>query len=273
MDFQHDYKKKYGQNFLNTDIFDSANEFLDHCDIHRESIVIEIGPGSGNLTIELVEIAKSVISIEVDSDLYPRLEQLEHLNQNLRIVKSDVLDIDFGEFLKQFEHEKDVLIMGSLPYNISKKIIDNILKCFPIFSNIRGCFLIQKEVAEDYAAVKPKATFLSSLTNVYAEPKYLHTIKKEKFYPIPKVDGGIISLKHSTKSTFHLIKNMDISIEKFIKFIKICYSHPRKTLFNNLKSYKLREGEFINLGFSTNVRPAELDNDDWLKLYGFIISR
>lgn len=282
----HHFKKYFGQNFLRSE---NISKRLAHSLKDEIDTVIEIGPGNGQVTKHLLDRYKNVYSVEIDAELYPVLEEKFKDNENFHLVKSDVLRLeisdqrletsnsedtgfkiqDSGDEQQEFgelgiENWKlkinDYSVVGSLPYNISKKIINKFLKLEHKPKEM--VFLIQKEVAEDYAVKPPKATFLSNLVNAYGEIEYLETIKKEEFYPTPKVDGGVIRI-------FNINKNPD---EKFIKFIKGCFASPRKTLLNNLSNLLRIDKEMIlkafgDISVTEKVRASEITIDDFEKLY------
>lgn len=116
---------------------------------------------------------------------------------------------------------------------------------------------MQDEVAKDYVSRIPKASFLYNFVKIYSNPKKLKSIPAEKFYPKPKVDGGIITL---TLRTEPAVKDP----EGFIKFMRVGFSSPRKSLKNNLKPFKNLQ---LPKNFSENQRAQELEFEDWVEFY------
>lgn len=242
----HNFKKQFGQNFLQSkkyldDIYSTIN-------ISDKDIMLEVGPGQGALTSRLVKSGAIIKSIEIDYSLYKHLYSEFERYSNWNLIEKDILQLNLSEL-------SATKMVGNLPYNISKKIIMNFLQ-----SNIQEAyFLIQKEVAEDYAC-KIDNTFLGNMVKAYGTCEYLFTVPKEQFVPTPKVDGGYIKI----------IKHKDIDIvkaEELIKFIHSCFSHPRKTLINNLKHIKNIRVHFESLNLNPNIRPHEMLFENFQKLF------
>lgn len=263
---RHNFKKSLGQNFLNSSRF--IFELIDPLDLSEDDLVIEIGPGDGAVTRRLLETGANVICIEKDYDLLPKLIQKFKDFDNFDLVHFDVMKVNLTEMLVQNFGDQpffNVKITGSLPYNISKKIIKKFLKINNNDDRIQVdvmSFIVQNEVAKQIVAKPPKATYLSNYLKVYAEIKKSKTIPASQFTPRPKVDGGIIVLYPKEG-----IQNA----ESINKLLKVGFASPRKTLLNNLKSNKdfksLKLTELLNkANISERARPAEVEFDQWLKL-------
>jgi 16S rRNA (adenine1518-N6/adenine1519-N6)-dimethyltransferase len=256
------FRKEWGQNFLTSR--DWAKKLVGAANITRDDIVLEIGAGAGMVTQYLVEVARKVIAIEIDKRFVKLMKNRfkeEIDNEKLEIKNEDVLKIEVeGCWLKARNYK----LVGSLPYNISKKIIKKFLEEERFPSSIT--VIIQKEVAEDYVAKVPKATFLSNYVKIFGEAEFVDVVPKEVFNPMPKVDGAIIQLK--IKSEKLKVKDWD----KFTKFLKSAFLNPRKKLINNLSGiYKLEKSKlakiFGSIGIEVNARAANLQFEEWLGLY------
>ena len=256
----HNFKKQFGQNFLKNDIW--ASKIVDYLDLKEGEMVIEIGPGQGALTEKLIDTKVQVFSVEIDNELLPFLSTKFSSFPNFHLINSDIMDLDIES--KGPRHYK---VCGSLPYNISKNIISKFLltKNKPQIM----VFIIQKEVAEDYSAKAPKSSFLSNFAGIYSDVTYKNTIPRTDFYPVPEVNGGIIS--------FENIKEKLPDPEKLIKFIKIGYSQPRKKLSANISSLFLNkqkaEEALLSIGLKDNIRPSELNFKDWRNLHDLVLSK
>ncbi|XOB42768.1 MAG: 16S rRNA (adenine(1518)-N(6)/adenine(1519)-N(6))-dimethyltransferase RsmA [Candidatus Nealsonbacteria bacterium] len=250
--------KKLGQNFL---IDEKAfDKILKATNLSKNDVVIEIGPGIGNLTVKLAQKAKKVIAIEKDKRMCEILEK-ELKNQeikNVQIINNDVLKLNPILYtLKPYK------IIANLPYYITSAVIRKFLEFKkPPESMI---LMIQKEVAQRICAKPTKMSLLAVSVQFYAKPKIISYISKKSFWPEPKVDSAIIKIvplktKFSKKFT-----------EKFFKIVKAGFSHPRKQLINNLaKKLKLEKERIREWLLENNVQPSQraetLGVDEWQKL-------
>lgn len=250
------FKKQFGQNFLRNS--SDAIKMIKGLAVGPEDTVIEIGPGHGAVTDLLLGKVGRIILVEIDNDLIDFLKNKYAHNKEIEIIHSDVMRIDIADL----KIEGNYKVTGSLPYNISKKIIEKFLKVEP--KPLLMSFLIQKEVAEDYASKPPKAAFLSNFAQIYSDVEYLGKVPKNHFFPTPKVDGGILK--------FRFKENIPDYAEELGGFIKMGYSSPRKKLITNLfVGLKLSktdiENHFKILHLNENVRAAELTLVEWQEIF------
>lgn len=254
--YKHNFKKQFGQNFLKSPTH--IKKLVDGAEITPEDIIVEVGPGNGAATRHLLEQAKQVIALEIDSELIEPLQDEFTEFSNFEVINIDALEFKPEEYFGQGEEYKFV---SSLPYNISKPLIKKFLtnQHPPKLMSV----ILQKEVAQDYVAQAPKSTFLSDFAHIYAEVKYLGKIPARYFHPKPKVDGGILQ--------FRLKDDINPEeAEKLCKFIRAGFTHPRKTLVHNLSiaGYDKEEirQKLIAMGLSEQVRAAELEINVYEKL-------
>ena len=254
----NNFKKHFGQNFIRD--FEAINKAIQALDIQPDDIVIEIGPGDGKVTEHLVQKCQGLILIEIDNELVARLRDKFTDAQNLNIINKSVLDVDFDEVVGPGKKYK---VIGSLPYNISKKIIKKLIETEN--RPQRMSFIVQKEVARSYSAIIPDATFLANFSSIYYDVKYIGTVKKEKFVPRPQVDGGIIQFTLKQKPEVN-----PEDYEKFTKFLFNCFRQPRKKLKNVLKSIYIGtdwEEAFQKLKIDSSSRAANLKLTDFINLH------
>ena len=222
-----EYKKSLGQNFLIDK--NIINKIINSIDLKEESLIIEIGPGSGALTKELVKLSANIISFEIDTRLKSELDKLCNENSNLEIIYEDFLKINLKEFLKQKKY-KNLYFVANLPYYITTAIINKITE----ESNPNEMILmVQKEVADRFSA-HPNTRDYGSIS-VFLQYNYdiskVVLVPKTCFYPSPKVDSVVI--KFETREN----KVKALNEEKFYKLIKDSFQFKRKNLRNNLKGY------------------------------------
>jgi 16S rRNA (adenine1518-N6/adenine1519-N6)-dimethyltransferase len=258
--------KHLGQNFLTNSKISSR--FINECDLTSATNAVEIGPGKGALTFQIASKVNKLVCIEKDPRLALFVSQKaeEQGIDNIQIINQDVLEIEPSSLPKNYK------LIGSLPFNISKQIIK---KFFEIDNSPENMFLIlQKEVAEDYSAKPPNATFLSNYVQIYGSCKYLFTIKKGNFRPVPKVDAAAVKIFHEKQPQSNSIGKKDPLITnkaRFGRFIKTIFHKPRKILKNNLKTLTLSNkdrfledaSEIVN----TQKRPQEIEFDQIKKLF------
>lgn len=267
---KHNFKKFFGQNFLKNTRF--AERLIHALEIKPGETVIEIGPGDGMVTNLLLNKEANVICIEVDYDLIPNLIRRFGDNPNFHIVHQDVLEANYDEIISKYSEQKEFKVTGSLPYNISKVIIRKLIEYSLSESTheLKGMsFILQDEVAKDYVALAPKASFLSNYARIYTDVKKFESIPAQQFYPMPKVNGGIIYFEFKTPVENH---------KEIMKLVKVGFASPRKTLAKNLKNTKQYtpeqlENAYKELGLVGTVRPAEIDNEMWIKLYEILKSK
>jgi 16S rRNA (adenine1518-N6/adenine1519-N6)-dimethyltransferase len=261
-------KKSLGQNFLiNPKI---AERIVIEAGVSSKDVILEIGPGTGNLTKFLLKKAKKVIAIEKDDILAEELCQkfkTDIENNKLEIQKADVLSLDTKD-LGQYQ------IVANIPYNITGAI----LKKFLTEENkpTSMTLMIQKEVAERIIARDHKESLLSISVKAYGEPKILFKVGRGNFYPAPNVDSAIINIKNISRKNFIDTSRalMDgarhdfaKSEEKFWEIVKLGFAHKRKKLSGNLKSI-LKDGSIISVPKKDlgNSRAEDLILADWLEL-------
>ncbi|MCL4392989.1 rRNA adenine N(6)-methyltransferase family protein [Patescibacteria group bacterium] len=224
-------KKSLGQNFITNKKYIPNLLSL----INKEDLVIEIGPGSGNITEALYKKTEDLILIEKD-ERFERL--LKEKFPKAKIYIQDVLDFDLS-LIHQYK------VVGALPYYISKDIISKFLKGENRAETIS--VILQKEVAAKYTK---SGQLLYNTLLIYADTIIADAkIAKENFYPRPKIDSQIIHIKD-----IHKYNKEDKSLETFIKS---GYKNPRK---------KLKASIEVPYDFK-DLRAHELSFEDWTKLF------
>ncbi len=240
-------KKSLGQNFFINEHL--GEKIINYIAQENLDLIVEIGPGRGFFTKKLSKLTSDLLLIEKD-DL---------LAQELKLTYPNILNIDFLEWnLKELISSKKTLFFGSLPYNVSKPIIQKVISSE--FFNSNCYFIIQKEVAEKYTAKSPNSNILSLKSQLFAEPTKLFDISSGSFFPSPKVTSSLIRFAPQHQK-------IQINSEKFIKFLEKCFRSPRKTLRNNLKDTSFN----IDTTSLLDKRPQELTLNDYLFLFNNLI--
>lgn len=243
-------KKKFGQNF----IIDKniINNIINGSEIDKETLVVEIGPGMGALTTELVKKAKNVLCYEIDTTLKPILSKIEA--SNLEIIYEDFLKRNVKKDLEKYNCQK-IHLVANLPYYITTPILIKVLEDQLNIDKI--VVMVQKEVGDRFKAKEGSKDYssLSILFNYHYTITKLMDISRNVFVPKPNVDSIVLTM--NKKDNKEYIEDIDI----FYKLIRDAFKYKRKNIRNNLKDYNLTLIESIlkNYGFDLNSRAEQLN--------------
>lgn len=227
-----DYKKSLGQNFLMDK--NIIKKISDSVEPNENDLIVEIGPGAGALTKELVKKNCDVICFEIDTRLKEILENIE--SDRLRIVFNDFLKVNLKEYIDEKKYDK-IHFIGNLPYYITTAIINKIIsESTPEDITV----MVQKEVGDRFMS-KPNSRDYGSLS-VFLQYNFdvskVVNVNKRCFEPIPKVDSVVVKLKKNKKYQAN-------DEEKFYKLVKDSFTQKRKNIRNNLRNYDLNKIEEI----------------------------
>lgn len=219
------FKKDLGQNFLVDEKV--LSDIVDAADISEEDIVIEIGPGVGTLTRELLKRAKKVIAIELDKRLISILKDELKEFSNLTIINEDALKVDFNKLIAD---NSSVKIVANLPYYLTTPIVTKLLKEEHNFKSLT--FMIQKEVAERIAADPDNKAYgaLTLFVQYYCSANIIRKVSPNCFIPRPKVESMVIKLDKLSAPPVELLDE-----KMFFKLIRAAFNMRRKTLWNATK--------------------------------------
>ncbi len=258
--------QRLGQHFLeDRSVIDAI---IEAADLNSDDTVVEVGPGRGALTGDLVERAGRVLLLEFDEDLADRLAFKYESNPNVRVLNVDARD--FGSDLDPWLVENDYKVVANLPYYAANPITRNFLESTrkPELMVI----MVQREVANDMSAKPGDMSLLSLAVQIYSTADHVVNAPPECFNPPPKVHSSVIKLvpTEETRITFE-------SADDFFKLARSGFKSPRKQLHNSLS-----DGLFIPLedaralveqtGFETSRRPSTLSLADWQVLYDVWVS-
>lgn len=227
------FSKSLGQNFL---IDDSVlTDIVDGAEVNKDDLIIEIGPGVGSLTAQLIGKAKKVVSIELDNDLIPILQEELGQYENFTLIHKDALKVDFNEIIGD---EKSVKLVANLPYYVTTPIIVKLLKDNYNFKSLT--IMIQKEVAERINAEPNCKEYgaLSLLVQYYCNTKIVRKVSPGSFIPRPKVDSIVIRLDRLSE------KRVEVKDEKLMfEIIRNAFNMRRKTMWNAVKFLGMKKEE------------------------------
>jgi len=251
-------KKSLGQNFLIDK--NILKKIIKYADIYNNN-VIEIGPGSGNLTNEIInQNPKSLTLIEKDKNLFTKLKNELAFKKNITIINKDILDIDLEKLVKP-----ETIIIGNLPYNISSQILASLIKFKKWPPNYKQLILMfQKEVAERINAKMGSIKYgrISLLTSSRLSTKNSFDVSPNCFYPKPKVNSSVLIMEPIINNNFHVknIENLEKISHKFFSKKRKKINKVFKELFKN--PFEVSKKLQINL----DLRPSQLSDIEYFKI-------
>jgi 16S rRNA (adenine1518-N6/adenine1519-N6)-dimethyltransferase len=255
-------RKRLGQHFLvDRNILDKV---IRTAQVGEEDVVLEVGPGLGEMTLALAHRAKRVIAVEIDPRLVAILEKKMEDYPNVEVVRSDILRLDFNHFFKK-EGER-IKVVANLPYQISTPLIFHFIELREFFSTLT--LMLQKEVAERMVAPPGRKEYgpLSIFIQMFSDISIPFFIKPSAFFPPPKVESAVVHMAWKEKP---LIGKNDEAW--FKKVVKACFGYRRKTLINALKHSELTLPESLKLemeeiGIDPRRRPETLTIQEFISL-------
>ena len=259
-------KKRLGQNFLiNADVI---ADIIDFAQITKDDVVLEIGPGVGFVTEQLVKHAKKVIAVELDEEAIKELEKLEC--DNLQIIHNDILKTDLSELC-----DEEIKVVANIPYYITSPIIAHLLGEIDDLNNknrnkIKDIILmVQEEVARRMAADEnsqgKQYGLLTILSQFWADVKILRLVGRKSFYPAPKVNSALVQLEVRKEPKLKLT-----DYTHFRKTVKAGFAQRRKNIKNCLLNGGFLKENIIKalstLGIDENTRGEKLSIEMFGKL-------
>ena len=259
-------KKRLGQNFLIDG--QTIADIIDFANIQPEDTVIEIGPGVGFVTEQLVKQAKQVIAIELDEEAIKELEKLDA--PNLKIIHNDILKQDLSELC-----DGKIKVVANIPYYITSPIIAHLLGEIDDLNNKNRnkitdiLLMVQEEVARRMVANENSSGkqygLLTILSQFWADVEIMKLVGRRSFYPAPKVNSALVKLVVREKPLLDLT-----DYKHFRKVIKAGFSQRRKNIKNCLMSGGFTKDKIQtalkSLGLDENIRGEKLSIEMFGKL-------
>ena len=255
-------KKHFSQNFL-TD-FEAVNDAVNSLDVKENEQVIEVGPGLGALTQELLDRNYSVDAYEIDEDMVNHLYSHFQRYPKFSLQNVDFLKVDLSKY-----EGKRIKFISNVPYNITTPLIEKIVTS----SLDIGCFefMVQKEVydrikakvgSKDYAPLNIFIEYVGKLSVV-------RKVSYKCFIPMPNVDSIILKIDF----TKEICKDVNFN-KLFVEVTKACFLLRRKTILNNLTSYLKNKEKAMDVLSKANInvmtRPEQMSLGDYLNLTNII---
>lgn len=246
-------KKSLGQHWLKDRSM--LSEIAICAELEPSDTVLEIGPGLGTLTSELLKRAGRVVTVELDTELASKLPS-QFPGTNLTVLNQDILEFDLTSLPKGYK------VVANVPYYITSKIVRTLLESANKPSLI--VLLVQKEVAERIVSGPGDMSILAISAQVYSEVSLGVVVPSSYFTPPPKVDSQVVILKTLPEP---LIKDE----KHFFRVVKAGFSSPRKKLRSSLAaglaSPKPQAENYLRqANINPGSRAEQLSVDDWMRL-------
>ena len=261
--------KRYGQNFLIDD--NMLEEIVNSADITKDDLVIEIGPGLGNLTEYILSRAKYAILVEIDLKMIKVLKDRFKDRKNYILINDDILKVNIDKLVEEIKSKNDlsfrsVKVVANLPYYITTPIIFKLLEDENSISDIT--VMVQKEVAQRMVA-KPKSKdfgILTLMVDYFSNANIIVLVQNSSFIPEPGVMSAVINLKKNRK---YSVKNEKM----FFELIHKAFAQRRKKMINSLSSTNFNnmtkqelEDLFKRCNLDFNTRAEELTIEEFIEL-------
>ena len=250
----HRPRKRFGQNFLHDPAV--IQRIVDAIHPVPGQALVEIGPGEGALSRELLPRLGALDVVELDRDLVPRLQSTCEGLGELRIHQADALQFDFCQLSPG---PGQLRVVGNLPYNISTPLLFHLLDNSACIRDMH--FMLQKEVVERITARPGSGQYgrLSVMLQYHCATEMLFTVGPGAFRPAPKVESAVVRL------TPHASPPVETDPEKLARLVRAAFAQRRKTLRNNLRGL-LDTAAIEAAGIDPGLRPERLSLEDFARL-------
>lgn len=248
-------KKELGQHWLTDRAI--LSDIAEAGGIEQKDTVLEIGPGLGTLTSELLKRAWKVVAVEFDPDLAAKLPG-QFPGKNLSVLHEDILSFDLDTL------PEDYVVIANVPYYITSKIVQKLMTADN--PPRTAVLLVQKEVAQRIAAEPGDMSILAVSAQVYAEATLDIEVPRDFFTPPPKVDSQVIVLERRPEPLVATGEQ-----PAFFKVVKAGFSAKRKKLRSSLSgglgiSKPEAESALGQAGISADLRAEDLSIEEWMRL-------
>lgn len=257
--------KQLSQNFLIDQ--NILKKTVRAAEVQPGDLVLEIGPGPGSLTEQLLAGGARVVAVEKDQRLAHALQRLRNADRQLDVYSEDIMEFPFQEALgKHLKPGEKAKLVANLPYHLTTPLLALCIPLHALFSSI--VVMVQEEVARRFTA-QPKTSEYSSFTlflNYYSHPKYGFKVSRSCFYPSPSVDSAVVQ--------FALKPPPSVSDEKaFFETTRAAFTQRRKMLRASLKlryPAQLIEQALSQSGLDPCSRPEELSLMQFMQFFELI---
>ncbi len=248
-------KKHLGQNFLVDP--GALTSVAEAAKVGTNDLVLEIGPGTGNLTAELLRRGARVVAVEKDEEMLPTLR--ERFAAEIASAQLDLREGDALEFDAATLPAGEWKLVANIPYYITGAILERYLGGERQPS--RASLLVQKEVAER-AVSNGRQSILSTSVKIYGNPRITRKVPAGAFRPAPTVDSAVLAIENISRARLG-----GVADETFFRVVRQGFAHPRKFVRRNLEGLVSAEA-FAACGVPDKARAEELGLEAWVCLAG-----
>lgn len=257
-------RHRFGQNFMIDQ--NLVRIVADAGQIAAGDLVIEVGPGTGSLTEELLSRAGAVVAVEIDRDLAGLLRARLAGNVKFSLIEGDALDSKHelnaqlaGTISRALQDGRRPKLVANLPYNIASPLIIDLL----IEGTELLAFTVQKEVAERLRATAGTKEYgvLSIMAQLLGEVEVLRTLPAQAFWPAPKIESALVRIRRRDR--------LGERAGAFGRFVQCLFSARRKTLRKSLAMAGMDAEKALGAsGIEGQLRPEDVSPEDLLRLFG-----
>ena len=249
----HIPRKRFGQNFLRDETV--VHRIVMAVNPDPDQHLVEIGPGEGAMTIQLLARGPRLDAIEIDRDLVGHLQQRFQAQERFRLYQADALKFDFASL----STGEKLRVVGNLPYNISTPLLFHLFEQAEQIQDMH--FMLQREVVDRLCAGPgdPEYGRLGIMAQYHCQAEKLFEVHPESFYPPPKVTSAIVRLVP------HQRPPVAVDPARLGRVVGAAFSQRRKTVRNSLKSL-FAEGDLLAAGVDPNARAETLALEDFARL-------
>jgi len=250
--------RRLGQHFLVEPAV--LGRILEAAVLTGEDAVLEIGPGLGVLTSELLRRAGRVSAVELDRRLCAHLRRRFAGVASFTLVEGDALEVDLGRLMGAAGY----LVVANLPYAITSVVLRHLLEAQPAARRL--VLMVQWEVGRRITALPPEMSLLALAVQYYARPEVVTRVPAGCFLPPPQVDSALLRLEVPSRP------RVDVPAEPFFRLVRAGFLHPRRQLANNLaaglgKARGELSGALSRSGVAPQRRPETLSLQEWAAVY------
>ncbi len=248
--------KRFGQNYLVDK--NIIRKIVDELNPAEQECIVELGPGKGAITEELLERVNKIFAVEIDRRI---IDDLRNKYPKLTVFENDILKFDFKKLKEKCDSK--IRIIGNIPFNITAPIIFKLIENRELIED--AVLMVPHEIAKRFTGVRGTKDYgiLSVLLEYYCTVKLCFKVSPNVFFPKPKIDSAVVHI-YFNKST-----DKEINDQTFIQVVKAAFGNRRKTLKNSLSNSIFRIYNYSRAGIDLTKRAEELNLEDFLTLTKF----